>query len=451
MRNLIDLPLTGASSFTVAQADSTITRTVLPGGIRVISEHMPTQRSATIGAWVAAGSRDEQPGEYGSTHFLEHLLFKGTAQRDAATIAEAFDAVGGEANAATGKEFTAYHARVLAEDVPMAVEVLGDMVTSSVLDPLEFERERGVILDELAAAADDPHDVVHEEFAAAVYGDLSLARPIGGTLETVGELAVQSVRDHYERVYVSRELVVAAAGAVEHAALVELVERAVAAGGWDRTVGAQPVGRRAPGATVISSQEVAVREVVRPGEQAHVLLGCRGIAANDPRRWALSLLTAILGGGMSSRLFQEVREKRGWAYSTYAFDARYSDDGHFGLYAGCAPQLADDVAAVMLEQWQDLAATGPRPTELARAKGQLRGSMLMGLEDNGSRMFRLGRGEIIHGHLATLEHMVAGLEAVDEAAVAEVARELLARPRAVAQVSPRALSGALTDTVAAAR
>lgn len=463
----IELPLTGAGSeFTIQDGSSQLQRTILPGGTRVLTEVLPGAQSVTIGMWVAAGSRDERDGEHGATHFLEHLLFKGTPTRSAEQIAAALDAVGGDLNAATGKEYTAYHARVLGVDLPLAVEVLGDMVTSSLLDRQEFAREREVILDELAMAADDPTDVVHEEFCAAAQHGGELARPVGGTAQTVKAIAWESVREHYERVYHAPELVVVAAGAVNHAQLVELVARALERGGWagarHRTgqgagtaTGAglveavMPRGRRGGGvAPALSANQM--RAVARPVEQAHLVVGARSYAAGSAQRWPMSVFLSVLGGGMSSRIFQEVREKRGWAYSTYSFDARFSDSGHFGLYAGCAPGRVRDVTSVLLEQWHALASYGPTEEEMARARGQLRGSLVLGLEDTGARMFRLGHAEIVYGYLTPVARMVERLEAVTVADVAEVASRLWAAPRACALVGPQGVEDGLAELVARA-
>ena len=439
------------------QDGSVIRRSVLPGGIRVLTEEMPGQRSTAVGAWVAVGSRDETDGHHGSTHFLEHLLFKGTPTRTALDIAEAFDAVGGEANAATGKEHTSYYARVLDVDLPMAVDVIADMVTSSLIDPGELETERGVILEELAMNDDDPVDVAHERFTTAVLGDHPLGRPIGGTPETIRAVPREAVLEHYRRTYVPRELVVTAAGSVDHDALCTQVVAAVRAGGWTLDPAGVPAARRhgaaaahargidvpGSGAVVVPGPESALLPttgsavtVRRPTEQANVLLGGRGIQAGDDRRYALSVLTTVLGGGMSSRLFQEIREKRGLAYSTYAFASSYAEAGTFGLYAGCAPGNVEQVVELLVSEWERLAADGITPEELARGVGQLRGNLVLGLEDNGSRMARLGRAEIVHGELTSLDEMIERISAVTAQQVRDLAAELAAAPRSLVVVGP---------------
>ncbi len=443
----LELPLVRAgqpgSDLTAGQeGGATVRRTVLPGGVRVLTERMPGLRSATVGAWVGVGSRDEESGHFGSTHFLEHLLFKGTATRSAMDIAEAFDAVGGEANAATGKEDTCYYARVLDEDVPMAVQVIADMVTSARLEVGELETERGVILEELAMNDDDPSDVVHDEFAAAVLGAHPLGRPIGGTPATIRAVPRDAVWEHYRWHYRPGTLVVTAAGGIDHDELVGLVGDALGAGGWTLADEAGPDPRRAGTASALPAGTGGIpavgveRGVRRPTEQANVIVGGVGLTATDPRRFTLSVLNAVLGGGMSSRLFQEIREKRGLAYSTYSFSSGHADAGIFGLYAGCTPTKVDEVTALMVDELEKLADGGVTPSELERAIGQLSGSLVLGLEDTGSRMTRLGRAELVHGELLSLDESIARVRAVTAGEVQALAAELAAAPRSVVRVGP---------------
>ncbi|GAB4084979.1 pitrilysin family protein [Myceligenerans cantabricum] len=435
------LPLAAAgepgADLIAGQDGATIRRTVLPGGVRVITEHMPGLRSVTVGAWVGVGSRDETDGHFGSTHFLEHLLFKGTDRRSALDIAEAFDAVGGEANAATGKEFTCYYARVLDADLPMAVEVIGDMVTSARLDAEELETERGVILEELAMTEDDPADVVHEEFSAAVLGSHPLGRPIGGTADTIGAVPRDAVWNHYRTHYEPATLVVAAAGGVDHDQLCDLVVHALTEGGWRLEEAIAPGSRRdSTPQTVGIPTSGASRTINRSVEQANIIVGGTGLAATDDRRFALSVLNATLGGGMSSRLFQEIREKRGLAYTTYSFAAGHGGLGTFGLYAGCAPAKAEQVEELLVAELERLADGGITEAELTRSVGQLRGSLVLGLEDSGSRMSRLGRAELVHGELYSLEESLDRIRAVTRENVRTLAQELASRPRSVIRVGP---------------
>ncbi|HQY33892.1 pitrilysin family protein [Actinotalea sp.] len=433
----LDLPLDASGTELTAGQDggAIVRRSVLPGGVRVLTESMPGLRSATVGAWVGVGSRDERDGHHGATHFLEHLLFKGTARRSAMDIAEAFDAVGGEANAATGKEHTCYYARVLDADLPMAVDVIADMVTSARLDAEELETERGVILEELAMNDDDPSDVVHEQFAAAVLGAHALGRPIGGTPGTIRAVPRDAVWDHYREHYTPGTLVVTAAGGVDHDALCGQVVGALEAGGWDLRAGALPAGRRPVAVLDVadSGTEVVVR---RPTEQANVILGGVGLTSTDERRFTLSVLSAALGGGMSSRLFQEIREKRGLAYSVYSFSSGHADTGLFGLYAGCAPGKVDEVLALLGDEWDRLAADGITGAELDRSIGQLSGGLVLGLEDSGARMSRLGTSELVHGQLLSQDESLEAIRSVTVAEVQALAAELGALPRSVVMVGP---------------
>jgi predicted Zn-dependent peptidase len=437
----LDLPLvapgTPGSDLTAGQAgDGSVRRSVLPGGVRLLTEHVPGVRSASVGAWVGVGSRDEQDGHHGSTHFLEHLLFKGTARRTAMDIAEAFDEVGGEANAATGKEHTCYYARVLDEDLPMAVDVISDMVTSARLDADELETERGVILEELAMNDDDPSDVVHERFATVVLGEHPLGRPIGGTPDTIKAVPRDAVWEHYRQHYRPATLVVTAAGNVDHDALAEQVVRALGDGGWSLTGTAAPAARRGAGDVLpvtAGASEITVR---RSTEQGNVIVGGTGLTATDPRRFTLSVLNAVLGGGMSSRLFQEIREKRGLAYSTYSFASGHADTGVFGLYAGCAPAKIDEVTELMVAELERLADGGITDAELRRSVGQLSGGLVLGLEDSGSRMSRLGKSELVHGELLSTQESLDRVRAVTAREVQELAADLAARPRSVVRVGP---------------
>lgn len=430
MNTVIELPLVPSTdplaTLTIQEGESTIKRSILPGGVRVLTHEIPAQRSVSMSVWCPVGSRDEHQISAGSTHFLEHLLFKGTQTRSSQEIANAFDEVGGESNAGTTKEYTYYWARILKEDLPMAVEVLTNMVTDSVIDPVEFERERGVILDELAMGADDPTDVVHEAFAKAVFGDHPLGRPIGGDNDTINAAQRDHVYSYYQDKYQADNLVFVAAGAVKHEQLCELVASALQRTGWELNATQTPrLQRQQQAAPVFESRNV---ETLKQTEQAHIVVGCRGIAANDARRPAMSVLLAVLGGSMSSRLFQEIREKRGLAYSTYAFDSAYTDAGYFGMYAGCAPKHLHEVESLMRAELEDLAAHGPQEAELRRVKGQLRGGIALGMEDSSSRMARLGRAEIVQGRFTPLDLTIERILSTQAADVAALAADLLAQP-----------------------
>lgn len=412
-----------------------VRRSVLPGGVRVLTEAMPGQRSATIGFWVGVGSRDEADGEHGSTHFLEHLLFKGTTKRTAMEIASAFDEVGGESNAATAKENTCYYARVLDSDLPMAIDVIADMVTSAVLDPEELEQERDVILEEIAMDSDDPADVAHEQFVEAVLGNHPLGRPIGGTPEAIREVPRESVLAHYRRYYQPGELVVTAAGGLDHDVVCTLVQEALESAGWELTEGALPVARRSAEPVPVQGK-AGVHVIRRAVEQANILIGCPSLVATDERRFVMSVLNAVLGGGMSSRLFQEVREKRGLVYSTYSFSASYADAGYFAMYAGCSPAKTGQVIELLGAELDRLASGGITDDELRKAVGQLSGGLVMALEDSSSRMSRLGRSELVSGEFFDVDESLARIRAVTAQEVQDLAVELAAAPRTTVVVGP---------------
>lgn len=451
MNGAVELPLGLAELSFRAAGESLVRRSVLPSGIRVLSEQVPGARSATVGFWVAVGSRDEQPvgaghpATYGSTHFLEHLLFKGTETRTALDIAVSFDAVGGEHNALTAKEYTCYYAKVQDRDLPMAVGVLADMFTSSLLDPEEFENERGVILEELSMAGDDPADVASERFFEAVLGDHPLGRPIGGTAETIRAATREAVWQHYRANYRPQDLVVTVAGAVDHDALVAQLDSALRLAGWELDIEAAPVERRAstPAALVPGP---AITVVERPIEQVNLLIGVPGLVASDERRPTMSVLNAIFGSGMSSRLFQQVRERRGLAYAVYSFAPAYSDAGVFGMYAGCAPAKAGTVAGLLRSELERLAADGVTPDELARAAGQLGGASALALEDSDTRMSRLGRAELTLGEFQDLDEALARIARVTADDVQALAADLVSRPFslvAVGATNEEAFSGAV--------
>jgi predicted Zn-dependent peptidase len=417
----------------VAGVDSAVTRTVLPGGLRVITESLPAVRSAAFGIWAGVGSRDEGLEHAGATHYLEHLLFKGTARRTALEISAALDAVGGELNAFTAKEYTCYYARVLDVDLPLAIDVLSDMVNSSLLEAKEVDAERGVILEEIAMNEDDPSDTVHEAFAARLFGDTPLGRPILGSVESINSITRDRIAEHYAARYTPDNLVVAAAGSLEHEQVVELTRRAFGAILAGET---PPVPPRLDGPAAGGGTGTGVHLVSRPIEQANLVLGCAGLKRTDDRRFALGVLNAALGGGMSSRLFQEVREMRGLAYSVYSFSSQHADTGSWGVYAGCLPAKADEVLAICQEEIAKVISGGLTDEELERGKGQLRGSIVLGLEDPSSRMSRLGKSELVYSRLEPVEEILASIEAVTHDDILQVAGAILAQPKALAVVGP---------------
>ena len=409
-----------------------VTRSILPGGVRLITQHVPGTRAGTVGLWVAAGSRDEARTQAGASHFLEHLLFKGTLRRTAFEIAEAFDRVGGESNAATSKETTHYWAKTLDQDVPMSVEVLTDMLTSSLLTDRDVETERTVIIDELAMTEDSPTDVVHEAFSTALFGDVPLGRPIGGTTASVEALPAESIRELYREHYYPGNLIVAAAGNLEHARVEDLVLSALEQSSWSLDPQAQTGSRH----RLVMRREEPPMEVVigREVEQAHILTGGSWLDVTDDCRPASNVLFTLLGGGMSSRLFQEVRERRGLAYTTFAFDSAYQDTGYFGLYAGCAPESVPEVEKIMWGEVEKLAAGQVEETEIERAKGQLRGGLALGLEDSGARMGRLGRSEIV-GRFISVDVALKRIDAVTRDEITSLAAKMMEGAKARALVT----------------
>src|SRR6202453_716821 len=419
----------------VTSADSTVRRTVLPGGLRVVTEFLPAVRSVALGIWVGVGPRDEDEAHAGATHYLEHLLFKGTKKRTALEISSEMDAVGGEMNAFTAKEYTCYYARVLDADLPLAVDVLSDMVTSSLITSKDVDAERNVVLEEIAMNEDDPSDTVHEAFTARLYGDTPLGRPILGTTDSINKITRDQIFEHYQARYTPEHLGVAAAGNLDHDTVGELVRQAfgdvlatrvAAEAAPARLAGDQPVSQAGAGTTLVS----------RSIEQANLVLGCEALARTDDRRFALGVLNAAFGGGMSSRLFQEVREKRGLAYSVYSFAGQHADTGMWGIYVGCLPSKADDVLAICAEEITRLVDGGLTDAELARGKGQVRGSIVLGLEDPSSRMSRLGKSELVYPRLEPVDEVLASIDAVSHDDIRAIAAEILTRPKALAVVGP---------------
>src|SRR5271166_5165507 len=395
-----------------------VSRTVLPGGLRIITESLPAVRSVALGIWVGAGSRDEDEAHAGATHYLEHLLFKGTRRRTALEISSEIDTVGGEMNAFTAKEYTCYYARVLHADLPLAVDVLSDMVTGSLITPKDVDAER---------------NVVHEAFTAKLFGDTPLGRPILGTTDSINAITRDQIFEHYQARYSPEHLVVAAAGNLDHDTMVELVRQAFGPA-LDRA--AEPVAPRLTGDSSGHAAGVGTTLISRGIEQANLVLGCEGLARNDERRFALGVLNAAFGGGMSSRLFQEVREKRGLAYSVYSFNGQHADTGMWGIYVGCLPSKADEVLAICTEEITRVVEGGLTDAELARGKGQVRGSIVLSLEDPSSRMSRLGKSELVYPRLEPVEEVLAAIDSVSHDDIRAVAAEILTRPKTLAVVGP---------------
>lgn len=392
------------------------TRTVLPGGIRVVTERMPEVRSVSIGFWVGIGSRDESQEFQGSSHFLEHVLFKGTETRTARDISDSFDAVGGEVNAFSAKEYTCFYGRILDKDLPMASEIIIDMLCNASLRHDDVESERKVILEEISMRDDTPEDLVHELFIETLFGSHPLAREVMGTAESVGSITPETLRDFHGEHYHPANIVVAAAGNLEHDQLVSWIEASFP----DQQRHASPREQNLP-----LAPKSRVKVMTRDTEQAHIIVGGLGYSRHHPDRFAWGVLDDLLGGGSSSRLFQEIREQRGLAYSVYSYRHMFVETGMYAAYAGTAPANAMNVLKLIEEELQRLLDAGITDEEMERAKGRSRGSLVLSLEDPASRMSRLGRSDLVHGEILSIDDLLARLDAVTADDVARVARELL--------------------------
>ncbi|MCC5948274.1 MAG: insulinase family protein [Nitriliruptoraceae bacterium] len=400
----------------------------LSSGVTVVTDPMPAVRSATLGMWISVGSRDEDPTQLGASHFLEHLLFKGTSTRSALDIAQALDAVGGEMNAFTSKELTCFYARTLDRDLPLAFEVLADMVVDARNTAEDVEAERQVVLSEIDIHLDTPDDLVHSEFAEARYGTHPLGLETLGSVDSITAMDRDTIHAYYLDRYRPEQLVVAAAGAVDHDEVVRLADQLL--GDLGRPGRSRPP-RVAPPA--VERPDVRVRH--RPTEQAHVVIGTDGVAADDPDRWPLRVLNVLLGGGMSSRLFQEIRESRGLAYTTYSYGSSYADGGSMAAYVGTSPGKLDETLKVLRAEL-DRVADDVSAEEVTRAKGALAGGTVLGLEDTGSRMSRIGKQVAMGVPIVTVDDALAAIDAVELDDVRAVAHRVLDRPRVAAVVGP---------------
>jgi predicted Zn-dependent peptidase len=391
--------------------------TELDSGERVISERLEHVRSVAVGYWIGAGSRDEGSGQAGVTHFIEHLLFKGTPRHSALEIAEIFDGLGGELNAATSREHTLVYARVPDHHLETAVEVMSDMVFSPALAELETERE--VVLEEIAMYEDTPQELVHDLIAEAVFGDHPLGRPVIGTAEVISSIPRDAIAGYHAGLYVPANIVVAAAGNVSHEQVVELVSRGLERRG---AVGRGAYNVRPP---LMQPPPPRLRFQRKDTEQYHVCLGAPGISRSDRRRFAASLLDAILGGSASSRLFQEIREKRGMAYSVYSFLSQYTDTGQIGVYLGTREDNLAEALAIAADQIAEIGSGKLTSTELERAKENLKGRILLSMESTSTRMNRLGKTLISDSELLSLDRIVGEIDAVDAESVCALAATLL--------------------------
>ena len=392
--------------------------TTLPGGEKVVSERLDSVRSVALGFWIGTGSRDEPTARAGVSHFIEHMLFKGSSRYDAQQIAETFDALGGDLNAATSRETTVVYARVPDEKLEVALDVMADMVFRPRFDDLDSERE--VVLEEIAMVEDNPQDLVHDLAAEAVFGSHPLGRPVIGSAEVISTVSRRALRSYHQGAYVAGNVVVAAAGNVDHARLLELVEARIGGEMHDFRLTRKPAGRvLGPG----------VRFQRKDTEQYHVCLAAPGIHRSDERRYAASLLDAIVGGSASSRLFQEIREKRGMAYSVYSYGSQYADSGLVGLYVGTREENLVECLEIAAAELVDVAGGFLRPGELDRAKDNLKGRLLLSLESTSARMTRLGKAVVTGSEITSVDETIARVDAVTEADVSALATELLAPGR----------------------
>jgi predicted Zn-dependent peptidase len=403
--------------------------TTLDGGARVITEPLPTVRSVAIGFWIGAGSRDEDEAHAGVSHLLEHLLFKGSASYSALEIAEVFDAFGGELNAATARDYTVVYARVMDEHLETALDVMSDMVFAPSLADLDSERE--VVLEEIAMVDDTPQELIFDLITKAVFGDHPLGRPVLGSAEVISSISRRSIAAYHRRRYAGGNVVVAAAGQVDHERLVGLVERSAEKAG-------EAPARKAPArAPLVAPPPPSLVFQRKDTEQYHVCLAAPGIARSDRRRFTASILDSVLGGSASSRLFQEIREKRGLAYSVYTFSSQYADTGQIGVYVGTREENLGECLAIVAEQIAAIVSDGPRKDELDRAKENLKGRIMLAMELTSNRMSRLGKSLITDSELLSLDRLLAEIEAVDAAGVAQLADVLLGLDKfSVAAIGP---------------
>ena len=417
-----------------AEQGGLVKRTVLPGGLRIITEQMPSVRSAAIGIWVNVGSRDEVASQTGSAHYLEHLLFKGTKNRSALDISSTIDAVGGEMNAFTSKEVTCFYTRVLDTSVPEAIEVLVDMITSATITSIDVDQERQVVLEEIAMRDDDPADIVHEQFSRALFGDAPLGRSILGTVENISSLSRRSIHGFYRKYYSPDRLVIAVAGNIDHASIVKQIRKAFNLGGFD--LAGEETPYVPPKVKTKVSHTGGFVKFDKTTEQANLVIGVPGLDRGDERRYIQSVFNAALGGGMSSRLFQEVREKRGLVYTVYSFGQQFQDAGMAGVYAGCSPKNLEQVTQVITDVLDEVALNGITKEELAKAKGQVSGGMVLGLEDTSSRMSRIARSEMNHGYVPSVSQVLERISSVTLEEVHALAHHLWSQERLTAVVGP---------------
>lgn len=407
-----------------------ISHAVLPNGLRVVAEKVPGVRSVAVGVWVDVGSRDEIPSTYGASHFLEHLLFKGTDRWSAEGIARALDAVGGEFNAWTSKEQTVFHVRVLDDDLDLGLDILADITRRPALRPGEVESERNVVLEEINMYEDSPDELVHDVFGETILHHHDLGRPVLGTKDTIAHMERDDVAAHFRRWYGAGRTVIAVAGNIDPEGATEKI-----AGLWEPM--SQATGVRT---LAVPSGEASTEIRVRDTEQTHIVVGAPAFARGDERRYGLSAVNMVFGGGMSSRLFREIRERRGLVYSTYSYRSLFEETGYVAAYAGCAPERAGETLELMRSEWEAM-ADGITADELALAKGHLRAQIAMGEEDTASRMGRIGRSLLTHDEVPTVDELIARIDAITIDDTSALCAEVFTRPCSLVVLGPEDATG----------
>ncbi|MDA0683017.1 MAG: pitrilysin family protein [Bacteroidetes bacterium] len=395
-------------------------KTTLPNGVRIVTEHIPSVRSVSVGAWIGVGSRDETPDESGMCHFIEHMVFKGTRKRRMHHIAQRMENVGGYLNAFTSKEFTCYYSRCLDEHLPRALDTVLDLVVNPVFPEKELEREKDVVLEEMKMYEDTPDEYVFDLLDKAIYGKDAMGRPVIGTEESVTGFSRDSLVEFLSSNYTGERVVVAVSGNVAHARTVRLVQKALEG---ISTSGRKTDRREAP--------ETSIQNIVetKPMQQAHLILGARGLDVHHSDRVALSVLNTVLGGGMSSRLNQNIREKYGYCYNIYSFANMHSDSGDFGVYMGTDATKADRSIKLIRRELDKLVQKPVSKTELERAKSQAKGAIMLGLENMSSRMMRIGRQELFYGRYFSLDEILDLLDQVTSEDLQRTATQIFAPER----------------------
>ncbi len=423
-------------------SQSSISKTILPNGVTILSERVPYVDSVSVGVWARAGSRDEDANRRGMSHFVEHMLFKGTEKRSARQIADEMDGLGGHLNAFTDKEFTCYYAKVLREHLPIALDVITDMFLRSRFDPEEIEREKNVVLEEIKRHQDTPEDHVHDLLAEALWKEHRLGNPVIGLASVIRKLTRQDLLDYVHEFYRPNAMVISAAGNVEHRELVDLVSGQFG----------ELQGGRSPRVPVEASACKEQRLVNRPTEQVHFCLGTAGFPQDRPEKYALAAIDSILGGGMSSRLFQEIRENRGLAYAIGSYSASYQEAGLFAVYGGTSVENVGQVLELARAECENISRNSVTDAELERSKNQIRGALVLGQESMSNRMSRLAKSEIYFGRIMRLDEIISSITAVTRDDVADVASRLFGSGSfALAAIGPfRKHAGLLSTAESAA-